>query len=242
MFAAKWFTGLTKDLDLQKRGAVGAPGGVPPRNGRPRQDSSTGLSSSHRIRRLDAAMKITILDGGAGSNEADGESARYAAYLEDVIARLESSGHRVRHFRLAELKLRSCTGCWSCWLKTPGRCPQKDDTATVIREYLDSDLVLFATPLRLGFLSALTKKMLDKLVTVFLPHIEIFRGEFVHAKRYDRYPALGCLLHAGEYDAQDLEITTEYFRRYAFHFQTELAIAAHTKQAPKEVLDAIDDL
>jgi multimeric flavodoxin WrbA len=242
MFASQQLTRITKDLDLQERGGAGAPSGVPPGNGRPRQDSSTGQSSSHGARRLDAAMRITIIDGGAGSNETDGESARYAAYLEEVIARLESSGHRVRRFHLAELTLHSCTGCWSCWLKTPGHCPQKDDTATVIREYVDSDLVLFATPLRLGFLSALTKTMLDKLVTLFLPHIEIFSGEFVHSKRYDRYPALGCLLQAGEYNAEDLEITTEYFRRYAFHFQTELAIAANTNQSPKEVLDAIDDL
>jgi len=242
MSASKRLTWITNDLDLQERGGAGPPGGLPPGNSRPRQDSPTGLSSSHGARRLDAAMKVTIIDGGAGSNETEGESALYAAYLEDVIAQLESSGHRVRRFRLAELKLHSCTGCWSCWLKTPGHCPQKDDTETVIREYVDSDLVLFATPLRLGFLSALTKTMLDKLVNLFLPHIEIFRGEFVHSKRYDRYPALGCLLHAGEYDAEDLEITTEYFRRYAFHFQTELAIAANTNQPFKEVLDAIDDL
>jgi multimeric flavodoxin WrbA len=140
------------------------------------------------------------------------------------------------------MQLRLCSGCWSCWVKTPGRCPQKDDVPAVLREYVASDLVLFATPLRLGFLSALTKTMLDKLVVLFLPHIEIFEGEFIHSKRYDRQPALGCLLHAGEYDPEDLEITTEYFRRYAFHFQTKLVIEATTEQPPKEISDAIDHL
>jgi multimeric flavodoxin WrbA len=187
-------------------------------------------------------MKITVIDGGAGSKALDEDSTRFAAHLDEVITRLESSDHLVRRFRLADLKLQACTGCWSCWLKTPGRCAQKDDAAIVIRAYLDSDLVLFATPLRVGFVSASTKTMLDKLVTLFLPHIEIFRGEFIHSKRYDGYPALGCLLHAGEYDAEDLEITTEYFRRYAFHFQTELAIVASTHQPPKEVFHAIDGL
>jgi multimeric flavodoxin WrbA len=242
MFAAQKLTRIIEELGPIEHRCAGVPFGVPPGNGRPRQAPATGLSCSRGARRLDAALKITIIDGGAGSNETDGGSARYAAYLVEVIAGLESSGHRVRRFRLAELKLRSCTGCWSCWLKTPGLCPQKDDTAAVVREYVDSDLVLFATQLKLGFLSALTKTMLDKLVTLFLPHIEIFRGEFVHSQRYDRFPALGCLLHAGEYDAEDLEITTEYFRRYAFHFQAELAIAANTNQSPKEVLDAIDNL
>jgi multimeric flavodoxin WrbA len=187
-------------------------------------------------------MKIAIIDGGAGSIETDG-SFGYAAYLQETVGRLRSSGHQVRHLRLAELKLQLCTGCWSCWIKTPGRCPHQDDTTTVIRAYVDSDLVLFATPLRLGFVSARTKTILDKLVTLFLPHIEIFRGEFIHSRRYDRYPLLGCVLHAGTtYDAADLEITTEYFRRYAFHFQTELAIAANTSQPCKELVDAIDRL
>jgi hypothetical protein len=183
-------------------------------------------------------MKITIVDGGAGLAHCNPEAA-YRAHLAETIALLRSSGHEVRCFALAEMKLLACSGCWSCWVKTPGRCPQKDDFPALVREYVASDLVVFATPLRLGFVSALTKTMLDKLVVLFLPHIEIFEGEFIHSSRYDRHPALGCLLHAGEYDAEDLEITTEYFRRYAFHFQTELTIEASTQQPPKELSDAI---
>ena len=183
-------------------------------------------------------MKITIIDGCPDTNEA----AAFGAYLDETVSLLESSGHLVVRLRLAKMRLRHCTGCWSCWVKTPGRCAQDDDTATIIREYLGADLVLFSTPLRLGFMSALSKTLLDKLVALFLPHIELHRGEFVHALRYDAYPDLGCILHAGELEDDDLKNTTEYFRRYAFHFRTAPVIEADTGRSPKEISDAIDGI
>lgn len=27
---------------------------------------------------------------------------------------------------LTQIVVNNCTGCWSCWWKTPGRCTQKD--------------------------------------------------------------------------------------------------------------------
>jgi multimeric flavodoxin WrbA len=186
-------------------------------------------------------MRITIIDGDPDSANNTG-GAPYRTYLSETIGLLAANGHDIRHLRLAEMTVHLCTGCWSCWVKTPGRCPHKDDTATVIKTYLDSDLVLFATPLRLGFVSALMKAMLDKIVALFLPHIEIYQGEFIHSKRYETYPALGCLLHPGDFDEEDAAITTAYFQRYAFHFQTALALTADTTHSPKEVSDAIGHL
>lgn len=185
-------------------------------------------------------MKVAILDGGAQSVSA--HDVDYSRYLGDLVRTMRARGHEVEHIRLGELDLRPCTGCWSCWIRTPGRCPQRDDCAEVTRTYLRSDLVLFATPLRLGFVSALTKVLLDRLVPLFLPQIVLHAGEFVHADRYARYPRVGCVLHRGAYDEDDLRITRALFERYAFHFKSELAVAASTDMPVAEVCDAIDGL
>jgi multimeric flavodoxin WrbA len=182
-------------------------------------------------------MNIALIDAGPM-----GSGGRYDAYIGELVRQLGQRGHPVDHVRLPHLKLSHCIGCWSCWVQTPGRCSLRDDGSRVLRSYLASDLVVFATPLSLGFVSGMMKRMLDRLIPLFCPHIEIYRGECVHTRRYDRYPAVGCLLHRGDYDEEDVSVTREYFRRYAFHFQTDLALEASTALTPEEVCDAIDCL
>lgn len=182
-------------------------------------------------------MRIALLDAGQVR-----PGGQYDAYLGALVERLEGRGHEVDHLRLARLKLHPCTGCWSCWVKTPGRCSQRDDTGLVLRAYLAADLVVFATPLSLGFVNGVMKVTIDKLIPLFRPQIETYRGECVHTRRYDRYPALGCLLDRDGYDEEDMGIARDYFRRYAFHFQTDLPIAADTAMTPEEVCCAIDSI
>jgi hypothetical protein len=182
-------------------------------------------------------MRIVLIDAG------DAESRGcYDAYMGALVCQLERHGHLVDHLRLTQLKLRPCTGCWSCWVNTPGRCTQRDDSSRVLRAYLAADLVVFATPLSLGFIRGVMKEMIDKLIPLFSPHIEVYRGECVHTRRYDRYPALGCLLGRDGYDEEDVSLTREYFRRFAFHFQTDLALEADTDLTPEKVCDAVDRL
>jgi hypothetical protein len=182
-------------------------------------------------------MKIALID--AGHAEPGGQ---YEAYMGSLVRQLGRHGHEVNHLRLTQLNLHPCTGCWSCWVKTPGRCAQSDDSTLVLRAYLAADLVVFATPLSLGFVRGVMKVMIDKLIPLFRPHIEVYRGECVHTRCYDRYPALGCLLGRDRHDEEDVSLTREYFRRYAFHFQTDLALEADTDLTPEEVCDAIDRL
>jgi hypothetical protein len=181
-------------------------------------------------------MNIALIDAGAESG------GWYDAYISALVRRLESHEHSVERLRLAQLKLHPCTECWSCWVKTPGRGGQAGDSTQVLRAYLAADLVVFATPLSLGFVTRVMKVMIDKLIPLFCPPIEVYRDECVHTRRYDRYPALGCLLGRDGYGEEDVFITRNYFRRYAFHFQTDLALEADTDLTPEEVCDAFDRL
>jgi len=198
-------------------------------------DQMDTSASFRRAKR--AGIRIAIID--AGDAEPDG---RYDTYMGDLVRQLESRGHLIDHLRLTQLRLHPCTGCWSCWVKTPGRCAQSDDSSRVLRAYLAADLAVFATPLSLGFVRGVMKEMIDKLIPLFCPQIEIYRGECVHTRRYDRYPMLGCLLHRGDDEDEDVSVTRAYFRRYAFHFQTDLVLEADTDLTPEEVRDAVDRL
>lgn len=154
---------------------------------------------------------------------------------------LQASGHRVEVRSLRELDLGTCTGCWHCWIKTPGVCSQHDAMEGIYRAYLRADLVVFATPLVMGFASALTKRVLDRLIPLGHPNVVLIDGECRHVPRYQRYPALACLLEPGPDDVEDdVALNLDYFRRTALHFGGELCFAALTTTPIEEVTHALD--
>ena len=71
------------------------------------------------------------------------------------------------------MDVRYCVGCFGCWVKTPGECVSKDGSHDIRREVINSDLVLFASPLIMGFTSALLKKAHDKLIPLIHPYFEL---------------------------------------------------------------------
>ena len=58
-------------------------------------------------------------------------------------------------------QLKYCMGCWDCWVKSPGICAIKDDMGDVLESFIKSDLVIFASPMLMGFPSSLMKKVND---------------------------------------------------------------------------------
>jgi hypothetical protein len=179
-------------------------------------------------------MNVTILNGDpeAGSG--------FCRYLAQVAERLGRHGHDVHVLELREMDIRGCRGCWGCWVKTPGECVQRDDSATVCREVLASDLTLFASPVRMGFVSALLKRTTDKLIPLVHPYIVIEGGEMHHRARYDRYPLMGLLLGAGPgSDAEDIEITTEIWARTARNLKTRLVMTVVADRSAEEVANEL---
>lgn len=183
-------------------------------------------------------MHITVLNGNphADNNAFDG-------YLGALSNQLESHGHTVTVFTLREMDIKHCIGCWGCWLKTPGECITKDDSSVICREYINSDLVLFASPVIMGFTSALLKKIHDKFVPLIHPYLELVDGEVHHLARYGKYPMMGLLLEKGrDVDQEDLEIITDIYRRDAINFKTTLSFARLTSMPIEEVADEIDHI
>jgi hypothetical protein len=175
-------------------------------------------------------MRIAIING-----DPDAHSA-FDRYVADVSAQLESQGHEVDSLDLRDLDIKGCTGCWGCWVKTPGECVARDDSARVCQAVVSADLALFASPLRMGFVTALMKRAVDKLIPIVHPYIEIEGGEMHHRPRYESYPAMGLLLEPGpDADAEDVEITTGLWSRMARNMKTTLAFVAVADRPAEEV-------
>lgn len=182
-------------------------------------------------------MKITILNGNP-----DAENTAFEDYLKALCGAYEARGHSAEVLMLRELDIKHCLGCWSCWVKTPGFCAVKDDSEIVCRSYINADLVVFASPVIMGFTSALMKKAQDKLIPLILPHIEVDHGECHHVARYEKYPAIGLLLQRNGCDDEDIGIITDIYSRIAWNFKTRLAFSGTMDKPVGEVAHEADGI
>ena len=114
-------------------------------------------------------------------------------------------------FDLSQVELRHCTGCWSCWWKTPGRCVHKD-LDEFYRSYLSADKVRYYCKVSQGFVTSNMKAMIDRMIPLVLPYISWPEGESRHDPRYDKYPAVE-VIYRGEFLPGEEEAFVAYWKR-----------------------------
>lgn len=183
-------------------------------------------------------MNIIILNGNP-----DPGNRTFDRYIASILKELAGRGHLARSFTLREMDIRYCLGCWTCWIKTPGECVHRDDMPSIYKAAMASDLLLFASPLIMGFTSGLLKRANERLIPLIHPHLALVQGECHHRKRYARYPGLGLLLQKGEdTDEDDIRITTDIYRREAVNFHSTLRAIFLADRPVNEVCDEIDAL
>jgi len=163
------------------------------------------------------------------------------AQLSQFIQKLESNGHDVRLFTLRKLKLLNCVGCFSCWVKTPGLCVFPDASDTIRRNIIQSDLLIFASPIIMGFTSALMKKVQDKMIPLIHPSIAEIKGECHHKLRYPKYPEMALIYEkTRDTDVRDIIITRTIYKRFVINMKSKLRFFYGTHQNLKEAVYAID--
>ncbi len=181
-------------------------------------------------------MKVTLINGNP-----DEQNLYFEAWVRDLQDQLRQQDINSATFTLREMDLVSCTGCWGCWVKTPGECVFEDDTRAIRQAVVHSDWVIFMSPLIMGFTSALMKILQDKFVPLVHPYIELVNNECHHEKRYEHYPKIG-LVYARESDtdAEDLEIVSDIYRRFAINFKSAFGLFRSIEEPPEAVIHEIN--
>ncbi|MFQ5892203.1 MAG: hypothetical protein ACE5HW_05370, partial [Candidatus Methanofastidiosia archaeon] len=119
----------------------------------------------------------------------------------------------------------------------------KDGSHDICREYINSDFVLFASPIIMGFTSALLKKAHDKLIPLIHPYFGIFQDEVHHLSRYEKYPLMGLLLEkCRETDDEDIKIISDIYMRDAINFKTSFCFTKFIDDSIEEVTNEINSI
>jgi multimeric flavodoxin WrbA len=135
-----------------------------------------------------------------------------------LVEALGSVGWSVEPILLNEVKINSCIGCFKCWDTTPGLCIQKDEAQDILQKIIQSDLVIFLTPLTFGGYSSELKKIIERMLGLLQPGVIIIEGETHHLKRYERYPSLLAFGVTETQDDDEKQIFNTLIERHSLNF------------------------
>jgi len=141
-------------------------------------------------------MKAVIL---IGSKADDSESAKIHELMLEELKKLNWDATSIV---LEDKNIAYCTGCFGCWVQTPGECVIKDYEEIIVREMVHTDLIIYITPIVFGGYSSILKKALDRQISRVLPYFTKIDGEVHHKKRYEKEQSL---LGVGILDKPDVE-------------------------------------
>ena len=135
--------------------------------------------------------------------------------LKPLLEGMQIAGAETELIHIRKLDLQVCTGCYACWVRTPGECVHKDkDGMTVALErYNSADLIIFGTPLYHFSMSGIMKTFIDRTLPRIepwlIPHPDLPNLTF-HPERFDKPEKIMLVSPCGfpEFDHFDSLVAT----------------------------------
>lgn len=128
---------------------------------------------------------------------------------------------QIRYKALSSVEIKTCIGCWSCWVKTPGRCVYKDAMAESYPDFVNADKVILLIDTAQGFIDHQAKAFIDRTIPHYHPYIEIVDGECHHKARYERYPEMHFYFDDQQLNREEAQVIEDYLYRTAYHFRSK---------------------
>ena len=108
------------------------------------------------------------------------EKGNTALILNPFIEGMREAGADVDLYYNYDLKIKPCRGCFNCWLKTPGICSQMDDMQWLLPKMNDADVLVYATPLYSYGMNGQMKNLIDRMIVLAEPFMEVVEGRSRH--------------------------------------------------------------
>jgi multimeric flavodoxin WrbA len=130
--------------------------------------------------RKEHTMKVLALN----ASPRGGGQSKTEFLLNHLVQGMEEAGAEVEVVELRKKKINYCSGCFTCWTKTPGICIHQDDmTKELFPKWLAVDLVVYATPLYHYTVNAAMKAFIERTLPVLKPFFEHGGEETRHPLR-----------------------------------------------------------
>jgi multimeric flavodoxin WrbA len=123
-------------------------------------------------------MKVMAINSSPKMDEGN-----TAVILSPFTEGMKEAGAEVETLYTKKLKIKPCQGEFDCWLKTPGKCFQKDDMEGILPKLDEANIWVLATPLYVDGMSGPMKNFLDRIIPLVEPFIELRDDHCRHPQR-----------------------------------------------------------
>jgi multimeric flavodoxin WrbA len=163
-------------------------------------------------------MKITVFNGSP-----HGEKGNTHFMVQALAEGMQKAGAEVENIFLSQKAIAPCKGCFTCWLKTPGKCVIADDMSELLAKFSSSDILGFATPLYVDNVTGLMKNFMDRMIPILDARFEKdASGECFHKTRLTKIPKLMVISNSGFPEPVHFQVLSLLFKRIARNMQSEL--------------------
>jgi len=163
-------------------------------------------------------MRITAFNGSPRA-----ERGNTHVMVEAFLAGAREAGAETDNVFLAKKKIAPCIACYACWMKTSGKCSQRDDMDELLDTVIASDVVVFATPVYVDNVTGIMKNFMDRLIAIGDPHWERDEnGECRHLMRNPKPAKIAVISNCGFPQQSHFQVLRLYYRRVARNIHAEL--------------------
>lgn len=191
-------------------------------------------------------MKVLAIN----SSLRTGGESRSELLLSHLVEGMRKADAEVEVINLREYNVKYCLGCYSCWTKTPGVCRYKDDMSNILfPKFLESDIVVYATPLFHRSFTAPLKAFIERTLPAALPYLESDNERTNHPIRV-KVPDFVLLSVAGFPEMEEFKLlsdlaqynfNTNHSRLLAEIYRPSSQVLTNPlyKEATNDILDAV---
>jgi hypothetical protein len=148
-------------------------------------------------------------------SDKDYETNIYRDLLAGVVSVLQERAFKVEHARIGKGDLAPCMGCFGCWIKKPGECVIPDGIRAINAAAMQSDTVIYLSPVLFGQCSANIKDAIDRWLPNMLPFFMIRNdGSMIHPRRYESYPQQIFIGYGDEVDPEDAGLFQDIIKKH----------------------------
>ena len=104
-------------------------------------------------------MKVLAINGSPR-----GAIGKYRGFLKPFLKGCEEAGAEIETIYLKDKDIKHCSGCFTCWTKTPGKCIHKDDMEELLDKISQADIMVYATPLYYYTVTGIMKDFMDRMI------------------------------------------------------------------------------
>jgi multimeric flavodoxin WrbA/putative sterol carrier protein len=153
-------------------------------------------------------MKILAIQGSPRPKASNTE-----VLLQEFLRGAASRGAATETVYLKEKKIHPCTGCFTCWAKTPGICVFKDDMPELLDKVRGCDILAYATPLYNYSMTAYLKAFQERTLPLLAPHMVKTEDVYRHPQRYPHSRKMVLISTCGFPELSHFDALRHIFRK-----------------------------